>query len=273
MQRIKSTLVGLAAIASSASCVDSNGATNQQRATWNSVSSALCDPLPPGSPENPARTCGELHVANMPSGVYWVRPVAGDPAFQVYCEQTLNGGGWAMLANSVNGAGTTAFWQFGYADRLSQLGTPAPDQNYYQGALYTIGTDYMDVFVDLQDKSAVVAVMTASGFNTNTMQAIAPSLTLGNTQVFNSQFASGWSARDFDGDAASINCASFYTNIAQHYSNCWAYNLGSDGDSPIFDGGVGPHVNNRVLTELGLAIQPNGGVYSQVRRIARFTRW
>jgi hypothetical protein len=32
-------------------------------------------------------------------------------------------------------------------------------------------------------------------------------------------------------------------------------------------------VINAVLTALGLSLQTNGGTYSQVRRIARFTRW
>jgi hypothetical protein len=166
------------------------------------------------------------------------------------------------------------FWQFKYADRLKQLGTLAVDQNYYNGALYLIGKEYMDVFVDLQDKIAVAAVMTATSFNAATMQFTMPKLTVGNAQVFNGQFASGWSAEDLDGDAApTANCATLYSKIAQHYSKCGAYNLGSDADDPPLDGGVGPHVTNAVLTALGLALQTNGGVYSQVKRIARFTRW
>jgi hypothetical protein len=231
----------------------------------------------PGSKDNPSRTCAELRLAGMASGLYWLRDPAGQgPAFQVYCEQQINGGGWVLLENSMRRAdGTTAaFWQFTYADRLKQLGTLAADQNYYDGALYLIGKEFMDVFVDLQGKAAVAAVMTATGFNATTMQFTAPSLTVGNVQVFNGQFASGWSAVGFDGDAApTANCALLYSNIAQHYNNCWAYSLGSDADAPTLDGGVGPHVHNAVLTALGLSLQTNGGTYSQVNRIARFTRW
>jgi len=116
--------------------------------------------------------------------------------------------------------------------------------------------------------------MSAAGFNATTMQFAMPTLTIGNAQVFNGQFAAGWSAQDFDGDAAaSANCAGLYSNIAQHYNDCWAYSLGSDADTPALDGGVGPHVINVVLTALGLSLQTSGGTYSQVRRIARFTRW
>jgi hypothetical protein len=229
-----------------------------------------------GTKENPARTCAELRAAGLPSAVYWVRVTDTSSPFEVYCEQQLNGGGWAMLENSVrrDDGTTTAFWQFKYADRLNQLGTLAPDQNYYNGALYLIGTEYMDVFVDLQDKTAIAAVMTASGINSDTMRFTTPKRISGNVSVYNSQFATGWSAQDFDGDLyAPSNCAVDYIKVTQHYSTCWAYNLGADVDPPRLDGGVGPHVFNTVLTSLALALQPAGGKYSQVKRIARFTRW
>ena len=233
----------------------------------------------PGSRDNPARTCAELKLAGMASGVYWMLPPSGVGAtFEVYCEQTINGGGWAMVLNSVRRAdGTTAaFWQFKYADRLKLLGTAAPDQNYYNGSLYVIGKEYMDVIVDLQDKLVIAALMTATGINVTTMRFTAPTFMTGNLQVFNGQFAAGWSSQDFKGDDApgvNNNCSKLYNNIAQHYANCWAYSLGSDFEDPRADGGVGPHVINVVLTALGLASQTNGGVYSQVKRIARFTRW
>lgn len=229
-----------------------------------------------GTRENPARSCGELKDAGMPSAAYWVRPPADQTLlFQVYCEQALSGGGWAMLENSVrrDDGTTTAFWGFPYAERLKEMGTLAIDQNYYNGALYLIGTEYMDIFVDLQDKTAVAAVMTATGFDPVTMRFTSPALVAGNASVYANQFASGWSARDFDGDPYGASCAANFSNVAQHYSQCWTYNLGSDADAPVLDGGVGPHVNNAALGSLGLALQPNGGNYSQVKRIARFTRW
>lgn len=230
-----------------------------------------------GSQDNPATTCAQLHTAGMPSGVYWLRdPLTPGAAFQAYCEQQLNNGGWVMMENSVRRAdGTTsAFWQFKYADRLKQLGTLAVDQNYYYGALYQVGKEYMDVFVDLNGKAAVAAVMTATAFDPATMRFTGPSLTVGNMNVFTSQFASDWASQDFhSGTAATANCAVLYSNIAQHYGSCFSYSLGSDDMPGLLDGGVGPHVNNDVLTALGLGLQTNGGLYSQVKRIARFTRW
>jgi hypothetical protein len=234
-----------------------------------------------GSELNPARTCAALKTAGMPSGSYWLRNAAGQAPYPVYCEQDLNGGGWALLENSVrrDDGTTTTFWQFSYDDRLSRLGTPAPDQNYYDGALYLHGAEYLDLFVDLSGKAAVAAIVTVEGFNPTTMRFTNPKLTIGNTSVFNSQFAGGWSSYDHDddlhnpADGTEPNCARVYGHVAQHYAACWIYNLGADADADRLDGGVGPHVHNMLLTQLGLAAQPAVGNYSQVSRIARFARW
>jgi len=239
---------------------------------------ASIDGVPPalGTQDSPARTCGELALAGLPSAVYWLRDAAAaSPAFQVYCEQQLNGGGWAMVENSVrrDDGSTTTFWQFTYDARLKQFGTPAADQNYYDGSLYRLGTEYMDVFTDLPGTTRVAALMTATGINPTTMRFIDPSWMGGNNDVFNDQFASGWSSQDHDDDANASNCAVDYGNVAQHYGDCWVYNLGANANAPVLDGGVGPHVNDGVLTSLGLALQPSSGGYSQVARIARFTRW
>jgi hypothetical protein len=180
-----------------------------------------------------------------------------------------------MLFNSVRTAGeTTAFWQIPYAARLDRKGTRSAADNFYDGTLYLIGTSYMDVLVDLQGMLTVAAVMSATGIDPATMRFTQPALTVGNADVYQNQFASGWSSPDFDGDpSATINCATSFSNVTQHYSSCWSYNLGSDADDPVLDGGVGPHANNTLLTTLGLALQPGGGTYSQVSRIARFVRW
>jgi hypothetical protein len=236
-----------------------------------------------GTQGNPADSCAQLLVEiGDASGVYWVRRPGGGPILQVYCEQELNQGGWALLYNSVYTANglTTAFWQFGYADRFDVIGTPAPDQNYYHGDLYRVGVNYMDVFTDLAGESAIVAVVATAGIDEETMRFVEPTLTIGNQAVFNAHFAAGWSALDHDGDshdpeAGDGNCATLYSNVAQHYSACWNYNLGSDAEEPHLDGGVGPHVHNSILMDrlIGLSPQVDGGNYSRVNRIARFTRW
>jgi len=243
-----------------------------------------------GTRDNPARDCGQLLASALPSAVYWVHgPDSAAPAFQVYCEQQLNGGGWALLENSVRRTDgtTTTFWQFSYDQRLARIGVASPDENYYDGSLYTIGTSYMDVFVDLRGGLAVAATMTASGIDTDAMRFTDPAFvgpegtggTGGLLRVYQQQFAAGWSSKDHDGDLytgplGGGNCATYYSNVAQHYGTCWYYNLGSDaGESgPPWDF-AGPHVENGVLGDLGLALEADGGPYSQVQRIARFTRW
>jgi hypothetical protein len=231
-----------------------------------------------GTEGMPAADCAEMRDDGAASGIAWVRhPDGVSPAFPVYCEQEIAGGGWAMLYNSVldeAGGTTTAFWQFDYAARLGRMGTPAPDQNYYQGSLYLVGTRYIDVFTDLAGTTMVAAEVTATGFDQASMAFIAPTLVSGSDAVFNAQFASGWSAKNRDGDVYTDgNCATLYSDVAQHYSSCWSYNLGSDADTPHLDGGVGPHVGNAILMALGLSYQMDGGSYSRVARIARFTRW
>lgn len=132
----------------------------------------------------------------------------------------------------------------------------------------------MDIVTGLQDKTVLAAAMTATGINPTSMRFINPAFVSGNTDVYTNQFACGWSAQDLDGDTdASDNCARLYNNVAQHDSNCWSYHLGADSDAAPVDGGVGPHVRSEVATAMTLQLQPSGGTYSQVKRIARFTRW
>jgi hypothetical protein len=230
-----------------------------------------------GTEAMPAADCAELRDAGFPSGIGWVRhPDGVSPAFPVYCEQELNGGGWAMLYNSVYRADgtTTAFWQFDYAARLGRMGTPAPDENYYQGSLYLIGIEYFDAIADLAGTTAVAAEVTVEGFDQASMAFIAPVATIdSNAGVVANQFAAGWSCKNRDGDTYDLNCATVFADVAQHYGSCWTYNLGADAGGEVFDGGVGPHVNSTNLGEMGLATQPDGGAYSRVQRIARFTRW
>lgn len=231
----------------------------------------------PGTAEAPAASCGELRdVLGPVSGVYWLRDDASQPAFQAYCEQAVEGGGWALLYNSVlhlDGT-TTAFWNIAYTDRFATIGVPSITDNYYAGSMYRRGTSVLDVITDLAGKDAVAVRADSQGIDPVTMAFSMPVLVSGSPSVFGQQVAAGWSSADFDGDRyAPYNCASFYSNVTQHYGACWYYSLGSDADAPFLDGGVGPHVNNSILVELGLSLQPAGGSYSRVNRIARYVRW
>jgi hypothetical protein len=235
-----------------------------------------------GTEVNPAAGCGELLTALGPvSGIYWVKhPDPARPSFQVHCEQELEGGGWALIYNSVlkPGGGTTEFWQIMRADRFQTKGELGIADNYYAGGNYFLGTSFLDTITDLAGTTAVGAVADSEGIDAETMKFKTPVKVSGHNSIFGAHFASGWSSPDFDGDpytGTPPNCANYYSNVTQHYGGCWAYSLGSDADLPYLDGGVGPHVNNGVLTDLGLALQGSTGAgsYSQVNRISRYVRF
>jgi hypothetical protein len=132
----------------------------------------------------------------------------------------------------------------------------------------------MDVIEDLRGKSAVAMVASSSGISSTTMRFSNPQLVSGNDYFFQAQFAAGWSAPDYDGDTTSIaNCATMYSGVTQHYSDCWAVNLGSDAEvvnSSRADGSVGPHMYGPTIDALGLV--RDGSLYSRVRRVSRFVK-
>ena len=227
--------------------------------------------LPRGySSSKPAASCSDALAAGIDrSGLVWI-DLGGAPT-ELYCDQSTNGGGWALLYNSTLGTNSTEFWAILYADRFSRRGRASLDSNFYDGSLYLYGTSYMEVFEDLDGKSAVAYVATADSIDTDTMRFNNPALSSGLADSYSCQFAAGWSAPDYDGDDGSGNCAADYSAVTQHYCACWGYNLGSDADAPYYDAGVGPHVHLTHLDDLGL--RNDGSAYSRVRRISRFVKW
>ncbi|TNF26797.1 MAG: hypothetical protein EP329_20620 [Deltaproteobacteria bacterium] len=211
------------------------------------------------------------------SGTYWIDP-SGSAPLQVYCEQQQHGGGWTLLYNSVGDpAGQTlAFWNIPYASRFTRKGTPSIDANFYEPTLYRYGHTYMDVVEDLSGASAELFRATAAGLDEATMEMLQPTKLSGTLDVYDWQFAAGWSAPDYDNDESEGSCSTFYANVTQHYKACWRYNLGADADTaadPTYqDGGWGPHLYTNHLTTLGLAAESGGGGYSRVNRVSRFVK-
>ncbi len=221
------------------------------------------------TPDNPAPSCTAAKDAGMTqSGIVWV-DLGNGVVTDVYCDQTTEGGGWALVYNSVLGTNATNFWNILYPDRLNRRGRVSMDSNFYDGSLYPTGTRFMDVIEDLEGKVAIAMVADSAGINMASMTFLNPAFVTGNQNIYASQFAAGWSSPDFDNDThASVNCAVKYLNVTQHYSNCWVYNLGSDANAPYDDGYVGPHVRTTDLTAMGLSDDTTS--YSRVRRISRF---
>jgi hypothetical protein len=229
--------------------------------------------------DHPAAGCQDALASGLVrSGVVWVDIPDDDPdvgAFEVYCDQVTAGGGWALLHNSVAGMATMDFWNIPYAERLGRRGRPSLDSNFYDGSFYQRGLRFMDVVEDLHGHAAVLMIaeiQVPQNFDPETMRFFNPTLISGNAGHMAGQFASGWSAPDYDGDlSANSNCATVYCNVTQHYSACWDANLGCDAESPFADGGFGPHVHSGVLTGIGL--DNDGTAYSRVRRLSRFVLW
>jgi hypothetical protein len=241
--------------------------------------------LPGGSPAMAGDSCAALLAAGMTlSGSYYVKnPHPADAGLMgmpvlAYCDQVSNGGGWALVHNSVLAPSTLAFWNILYADRLSRRGQPSISEDFYDGSLYqTAAAHYLDVVEDLQGKIVPAFEATSDGISSTTMKFNNPAMVSGSgsSDAYTAQFASGWSAPDYDGDPdANANCATAYNNVTQHYAQCWNMNLGSDADSSggdTTDQGVGPHIGDGIATALGLA--SDGSKYTRVRRLSRFVKW
>jgi hypothetical protein len=228
-----------------------------------------------GTMGDPATSCKQLQAIGKGTGSYYLRDPGGGAAFETICDMDRNNGGWALVYRSLflaNGT-TTQFWQIPYAQRMTVKGAPLLGQNFYAPMSYRAGREYMDIISDINDKTVIAMVATTTGFDEATMKFADPMLVVGNSDVFNYQFAAGWSASDYDGDTYANNCALEFNNVSQNYGSCWVYNLGSDADAPTLDGGVGPHMGNAAATALALAVQSGGGAYTRVHLIERYARW
>ncbi|WP_268811441.1 fibrinogen-like YCDxxxxGGGW domain-containing protein, partial [Archangium violaceum] len=236
--------------------------------------SALAQNATPGSsPSTALENCRVLQSAGVAlSGTYWIRPGGGPPR-TAYCDMETNGGGWTLVYNSILGVNTTDFWNISYWERFDRRGRPNLEALFYDGSLYRYGTAYMDVIEDVRGKSVVAMAATTTGIDIYSMKFNSPQYVSGLGAIYSLQFASGWASPDFDGDAyPGYNCATGYGNVTQHYGACWAYNLGVDGDAPIEDGRVGPHLNSGAASSMGLSTD-GSGYYTRVRRISRFVKW
>lgn len=223
----------------------------------------------------PIAQCADLPVAT-PSGAQTIDPdgPGGADPFEVYCDMETPGGPWTLLYNSIGSmAGvTTAFFQLGYADRLSVRGKAQLYENFYAGILYTFATHYRDEVVDGNGAVADLCRVDVVGFDDGSMKFTSPTLVSGDAEVFGCHYQGGWASADFDADSWDPgNCSAAYVDVAQHYCGCWNVNLGADADLPLDDGGWGPHVTGAVLVNHGLAT--DGSTYSRVTRLTRWVRW
>ncbi|HYX38323.1 MAG TPA: hypothetical protein VE954_34915 [Oligoflexus sp.] len=168
---------------------------------------------------------------------------------------------------------TRTFWNIPYVERFKTKGqlTRNLSKNYYNGDLYRKGPAvYTDVFEDLSGKIITILRAQADGIDERTMHFINPKLIGGNELSYTHQFASGWSSSDQDFDShGTLNCATSYGNVTQHYGTCWIYNLGVDAEGSNLDEDWGPHINSDVLAPAGSGVQTDKTLYTRVSRVTR----
>lgn len=67
--------------------------------------SGSCEVPCQGEQTCPASSCGALRAEGVTlDGTYWIQPETSDDAFEVYCDMTKDGGGWALVWKNHGGA-------------------------------------------------------------------------------------------------------------------------------------------------------------------------
>jgi hypothetical protein len=225
-----------------------------------------------GAPKE-IRSCSEATI----TGTYTLRPAPGE-TISTICNVDFTDGPWALVYRSTGAAGSSpvTFWNIPYAARLNAKGVPT-DPHFYQPQVYFYGKQYMDRTTDVKMKSATMAAVSVTGFDSATMRFVNPVRTSGNADVFSTHFT-GWSTRDYDGDNYTPgNCATLFATVTQHYGACFVYNLATnDGlaNTPASSTAWGPYVSRSVLTAVGLtADAQDAGPFSTVSEITRWAKW
>ncbi|MBF0299726.1 MAG: hypothetical protein HQK51_13460 [Oligoflexia bacterium] len=191
----------------------------------------------------------------------------------------------AAVSDISSDANTHNFWKILYNDRFKMKGNcmlgPSANlnSNCYNPQLYKLGPAiYTDVVEDVNGKIVVMFSASADGIDETTMKLTNSQFLSGDSALYVSQFASGWSSVDtatsYDNDPWDRNCAVEY-GATQYYSACWLYNIGSDagsyeGSSNNSDSNWGPHLHGPTLDNLGLARGSDTSKYVRVKRITRY---
>ena len=197
------------------------------------------------SPSTPGATCRTLQQSGgTTSGVYWIDPdgSGGDPAYQVYCDQTTAGGGWTVFQRRTNGS--VDFYRV-LADYRNGFGSPSTE--------YWVGLERMRRFTQLRTSTLRIdlrhgAQQRHAAYSTFAIGTEASGYVLsaggysgdaGDSLTYHS--GSAFSTRDADRDSWSSHCAQSFTG-AWWYHSCHYSNLnGMWGNTSYAQGPVWYH--------------------------------
>jgi hypothetical protein len=108
-----------------------------------------------GTKENPGASCAAVKDADptAPNGVYWVTLNNGTPA-AVYCEMTLNGGGWVRVGLIAAEIAICNYTQ-GFGDQTQVIGSPTTTTVYPASTVAFLPEDGGDVLVSTAQGYAI----------------------------------------------------------------------------------------------------------------------
>jgi LruC domain-containing protein len=196
------------------------------------------------SPATAGATCRSLLIGGAAtSGVYWIDPdgAGSDPAYQVYCDQTTDGGGWTVFQRRTNGS--VDFFR-NFASYQAGFGTPATE--------YWVGLDRMHRFTTLRASRLRVDMRR----NADAAFAAYSSFSIGPPSGFFVLSVSGYSGTAGDGlgyhsgrrfstfDSGVAWCANDYLG-AWWYGECHVSNLNGTwglttyAQGPVWDSWLG----------------------------------
>ena len=172
------------------------------------------------------------------SGVYTIQP-DNQPAFQVYCDMTTDGGGWTVFQRRMDGS--INFYRY-WTDYQQGFGNPSGEFWLGLDKIHHLTSSATQLRVDLRPRtggsstyakyssfsvgdSASKYILSVSGY----------SGTAGDSLAYHNGYR--FTTRDQDNDVWGNNCAQHWGGGAWWYRICWTSNLNGVYSSSFYWGG------------------------------------